>query len=101
MLKEVEFMKEYCKLHKKNHTLIFIIMRLWETKESGENIEMRVECEQDMDVYAEFTLPTYHCHHAYGFKETELMEIKNFLKDNAVLIWDMAREVGYFAKSSA
>jgi hypothetical protein len=44
-----------------------------------------------MDIYAEYTLPAYHCHHAYGFKETELMEIKKFLKDNAIMIWRMAR----------
>ncbi len=84
-------MTEYCKLHKAKHTLIFSIMRVWETMEQGENLEMRIECEDDMDIYAEFTLPAYYCHHAYGFKETELMEIKNFLKDNAVMIWRMAR----------
>ena len=84
-------MKEYCKLYKESHVLIFAIMRLWETEENGENVEIRVECEDDMDIYAEYTLPAYHCHHAYGFKETELMEIKKFLKDNAVMIWRMAR----------
>lgn len=66
-------------------------MRLWETPENGENLEIRIENEDNMDTYAEFTLPAYHCHHAYGFKETEIMEIKNFLKDNAVLLWRMAR----------
>ena len=60
-------MTEYCKLHKAKHTLIFSIMRVWETMEQGENLEMRIECEDDMDIYAEFTLPAYYCHHAYGF----------------------------------
>ena len=69
-------------------------MGMWEDEQTGEHVEMRVEKEEDMDVYAEFTLPAYYCHHAYGFKETELMEIKKFLKNNAVLIWDMAREAG-------
>lgn len=84
-------MQEYCRLHKENGTLVVAIMRLWETPENGENLEIRIENEDNMDTYAEFTLPAYHCHHAYGFKETELMEIKNFLKDNAVLLWRMAR----------
>lgn len=84
-------MQEYCRLHKENGTLVVTIMRLWETPENGENLEIRIENEDNMDTYAEFTLPAYHCHHAYGFKETEIMEIKNFLKDNAVLLWRMAR----------
>ena len=69
-------MQEYCRLHKENGTLVFAIMRLWETQENGENLEVRIEKEDDMDTYAEFTLPAYYCHHAYGFKETELMEKK-------------------------
>ena len=84
---------EYCKVYKNDDcTMIYYIMGTWEDAATGEHIEIRVEKEEDIEVYAEFTLPAYHCHHAYGFKETELMEIESFLRDNAVLIWDMARE---------
>ena len=86
---------EYCKVYEDDdRTIVYYIMGMWEDEQTGEHVEMRVEKEEDMDVYAEFTLPAYYCHHAYGFKETELMEIKKFLKNNAVLIWDMAREAG-------
>ena len=44
-----------------------------------------------MDTYAVFTLPAYYCSHAYGFTERELDELGDFLKNNAVTIWDMAR----------
>ena len=64
---------EYCKIHRDDSTLIVAIMNIWETTERGENLEIRIEKMEDMDTYAEFTLPAYHCHHAYGFKETALV----------------------------
>ena len=59
----------------------------------GENIEIRVEKENNMDVYARFILPANYCTHSYGFTETELFQIEDFLRDNAVSIWDMARGI--------
>lgn len=82
---------EYCRVHTEDCTLIVAIMNLWETDDRGENLEVRIEKEGDMDTYAEFTLPAYHCHHAYGFKETELMKLERFLRDNAVTIWRMGK----------
>ena len=82
---------EYCRIHRDNDTLIVFIMKHYETDTSGEHVEIRVERKDDMDTYALFTLPAYYCSHAYGFTERELDELGDFLKNNAVTIWDMAR----------
>ena len=82
---------EYCKIHTEDSLLIVAIMNIWETEDRGMNLEIRVEKAGDMDTYAEFTLPAYHCHHAYGFKESELMKLEKFLRDNAVTIWRMGK----------
>ena len=82
---------EYCRIHTEDAILIVAIMNIQETLDRGELLEIRIEKENDMDVYAEFTLPAYHCHHAYGFKETELMQLEQFLRDNAVTIWRMGK----------
>ena len=91
---------EFCRVHKDNYILIYFIVSFYYSETSGEHIEMRVEKDVDSDVYAEFTLPAYHCHHAYGFTEAELDKIEHFLRNNAVSIWDMARE-GNHAESIA
>ena len=83
---------EFCKSYNEKATLIYHIVRFWEGEKTGEHVEMRVEKENEPDVYAEFTLPAYHCHHAYGFKESELDGIETFMRNNSVSIWDMARE---------
>ncbi|MBR2216009.1 MAG: hypothetical protein IJ849_09655 [Selenomonadaceae bacterium] len=83
---------EYCKIHPNDSTTLIVgIVRLWESEERGSNMEVRIEKEGDMDTYAEFTLPAYHCHHAYGFKETDIMRLEKFLRDNAVTLWRMGR----------
>ena len=82
---------EYCKIHTEDALLVVAIMNLWETEDRGMNLEVRIEKDGDMDPYAEFTLPAYHCHHAYGFKETELIKLEKFLRDNAVTIWRMGK----------
>ncbi len=82
---------EYCKIHNEDHIVLVSIIKLWETEDKGENLEIRLEKLNDGETYAEFTLPAYHCHHAYGFRESELIEMEHFLRDNAATIWRMGR----------
>ena len=83
---------EFCKVYEDdNKTLTYSIVDFGNSEKTGSHIEMRVERDEDTDTYAEFSLPSYHCHHAYGFKESELRQIETFMRNNAVSIWDMAR----------
>ncbi len=84
---------KFCKIYGENDNLLIYIMKLYEDRDGGENIEIRVEKENNMDVYARFILPANYCTHSYGFTETELFQIEDFLRDNAVSIWDMARGI--------
>ena len=43
--------------------------------------------------FAEGKLPNNMFHKSYGFSEDELLELEQYLKDNAFLIWEIAREV--------
>jgi hypothetical protein len=42
--------------------------------------------------FAEGKLPNNLFHKSYGFSEDELMELEDYLRRNAFLIWEMARE---------
>lgn len=42
--------------------------------------------------YSEWKLPCIANTKAYGFSEDEIMEQERYLRNNAVLIWEMARE---------
>ena len=85
---------QFCKIYADdNNTLTYSITDHYTSPTTGEHVEMRIEKDENTDIYAEFTMPALHCHHAYGFSEDELFRIEQFLKNNAVLIWDMAREV--------
>lgn len=90
--KRVSYM-EYCKIYGEKDNLLIYIMKMYEDRDGGDNIEIRAEKENNMDVYARFVLPANYCTHAYGFTETELFQIEDFLRDNAVSIWDMARGI--------
>ena len=42
--------------------------------------------------FAEGKLPNNVFYKTYGFSEDELLDLENYLKNNAFLIWEMARE---------
>ncbi len=42
--------------------------------------------------FAEGFLPENQFLKSYGFSEDELMQLENYLRNNAFLIWEMARE---------
>ncbi|MBR2215231.1 MAG: hypothetical protein IJ849_05680 [Selenomonadaceae bacterium] len=83
---------EFCRVYEDdNNTLTYSITDYWDSAKTGQHVEMHIERDEDPEVYAEFSLPAYHCHHAYGFKDSDLTRIEEFLRNNAVSIWDMAR----------
>lgn len=82
---------EYCRIHRDNDTIIVFIVNQNCSATVGDNLNVRLEKLGDMDTYALFTLPAYYCTHAYGFTERELDEWADFLRDNALTLWRMAR----------
>jgi len=89
---------QYCKLYREDGNLYIHIMSMYEDRDGGDHIEVRIEKENDLDTFAKFVLPANYCTNSYGFKETELAALKKFLLNNAVGIWDMAR--GYIRAES-
>lgn len=43
---------------------------------------------------AELILPTYHFTQIIGFTEDEVFELEDYAKNNAPLIWELAKEFG-------
>ncbi len=43
--------------------------------------------------FAEGKLPNNIFYKSYGFSEDELLELEQYMKNNAFLIWELAREV--------
>ena len=46
---------------------------------------------------AELTLPTYNFTKIMGFNEDEVFELESYARNNAPLIWELAREVSHNA----
>lgn len=65
-----------------------------QTNQSGfESITARFERANNSGFdYSEWKLPCTSNIKAFGFSEDEIMEQERHLKNNAVLIWEMARE---------
>lgn len=82
---------EYCRIHRDSDTIVVFIVNQNCSANIGDNLNVRLEKQGDMDTYAMFVLPAYYCTHAYGFTERELDEFAEFLKDNAPTLWRMAR----------
>lgn len=60
-----------------------------------EEIAVRFERENDSGFdFAEGKLPNNMFYKSYGFSEDELMELEQYMKNNAFLIWEIAREKG-------
>ncbi len=56
-------------------------------------IEFRFERANDNGFdFAEGKLPENQVYKSYGFSEDELLQMQEYLRNNAVLIWEIARE---------
>ncbi len=61
----------------------------------GESIIVHMErpTEKGFDI-AEFLLPSFSCTRLSGFSEDEQLQLEKFVRNNASLIWEIAREDG-------
>ena len=59
-----------------------------------DEITIRFERQQESGFdFAEGKLPNNMFYKSYGFSEDELLELEQYMKNNAFLIWELAREV--------
>lgn len=59
-----------------------------------DEITVRFERQQESGFdFAEGKLPNNMFYKSYGFSEDELLELEQYMKNNAFLIWELAREV--------
>jgi hypothetical protein len=75
-----------------------IILTFSDIKEKNGFEEIRVYFERANENggfdFAEGSLPENRFYKTYGFSEDELMQMESYLRNNAFIIWEMAREGG-------
>ena len=75
--------------------IVLTFSNIEEDRDGFDFIEFRFERanENGFD-FAEGKLPENQVYKSYGFSEDELLQMQEYLKNNAVLIWEIARERG-------
>ena len=68
---------------------------IYASDSKGESIIVHMEhpTEKGFDI-AEFLLPSFTCTKLSGFSEDEQLQLEKFVRNNAPLIWEIAREDG-------
>ena len=84
---------DYLKLIPQNITVTFTDIHVSPT--SGESISVYLErpSEHGFDI-AEYVLPVCFLKKCIGFQEDEEYKLRQFVKNNSTLIWEIAREDG-------
>lgn len=82
----------YCKVFGKEKTYVYLLIREYEDRDGGDNLIVRVEIEENPEVFCEWRLPDVFCYKSYGFSEDEIFEIKEFIRDNEMIMWDDFRK---------
>lgn len=87
----------YAKLFTDKGTLEVHVVREYEDRDGGDNLEIHVECAENRERQSDWRLPDLVCTRSYGFSEDEEFQMEDYLRDNESIIWDDWRE----AKKSA
>ncbi|MDD7677313.1 MAG: hypothetical protein SOV95_00585 [Anaerovibrio sp.] len=82
----------YSKLFKKDKTLEFHVIKEYEDRDGGDNLIVRVELEEKPDAFCEWRLPDIFCYKSYGFSEDDTIKIKNYIRNNEMLMWSDYRK---------
>ena len=83
---------ELYKFGNNKNDLSVVIEKLYEDRDGGEHVSIRVEKLANAESFAEFRLPEHRCYKSYDFSEQDLFEIDDYLLHNEALIWELARE---------
>ena len=78
--------------YKKDVTWEFFVVKEYEDKDGGDNLVVRVEIQENPDSFCEWRLPDIFCYKAYGFSEEDLLRIKNYIRNNQMLMWSDFRK---------
>ena len=83
-------MKNY---YSTENNIILTFSNIEEDANGFESIRFRFERENKTGFdYAEGLLPDLVFNKIYGFSEDEIFDLKDYLRDNSFLIWEIARE---------
>ncbi len=82
----------YGKMYQNDVPWSFYITKLYEDRDGGENLAIRVEREDNPDAFSEWRLPDVACEKSFGFSEDDLFEIEKFLRNNESIMWDDYRK---------
>ena len=64
----------------------------YEDRDGGDNLVVRVEIEEAPDSFCEWRLPDIFCYKSYGFSEEDLLKIKEYIRNNQMLMWSDFRK---------
>ncbi len=78
--------------NKKNSTMDFFVIKEYEDRDGGDNLVVRVEIEEAPDSFCEWRLPDIFCYKSYGFSEEDLLKIKEYIRNNQMLMWSDFRK---------
>lgn len=82
----------YSKVFKREKTFMFYVIKEYEDRDGGDNLIVRVELEENSDTFCEWRLPDIFCYKSYGFSEEDNMKIKNYIRNNEMLMWSDYRK---------
>ena len=82
----------YSKLFKKDKTLEIHVIKEYEDRDGGDNLIVQVELEENPDAFCEWRLPDIFCYKSYGFSEDDAIKIKNYIRNNEMLMWSDYRK---------
>lgn len=77
---------------KDNVYLNVYVMKEYEDRDGGNNLAIRIEQKDNEDNFCEWRLPDVTCLKSFGFSETDLFQIEDYLTTNESIIWDDWRE---------
>lgn len=77
---------------KDNVYLNVYVMKEYEDRDGGINLNIRIEQKDAEENFCEWRLPDMACCKSFGFSELDLFKIEDYLTVNEAIIWDDWRE---------
>ena len=68
------------------------VMKEYEDRDGGINLNIHIEQKGQEENFCEWRLPDMACYKSFGFSESDLFKIEDYLTVNEAIIWDDWRE---------
>ena len=82
----------YSRIYLDDDAWEFHILRMFEYRDGGQNLAVRVERKNNPKAFCEWRLPDVISDKSFGFSEQEILYMENYLKNNESIMWDDYRE---------